>query len=127
MEQDRAELEKQQRMMLRTIGDIQKMAYKALKSNLNADFELLERANHDFKQYVKDHVLAPEIRDYIHRIPAIEYGSSEPSIFRVMTMPVVSLFSGREGRASSKTIRQGGEVKAHYSNLEILVKMMLED
>ena len=103
MEQDRAELEKQQRMMLRTIGDIQKMAYKALKSNLNADFELLERANQDFKQYVKDHVQAPEIRDYIHRIPAIEYGNSEPSIFRVLSMPFFSLFAGQEGRAESWT------------------------
>ena len=114
-------------MMLRTIGDIQKIAYKALKSNLNADFELLERANHDFKQYVMDYVQAPEIRDYIHRIPAIEYGSSEPSIFRVLSMPFFSLFAGQEGRAESWTIRQGGEVKAHYTNLEILVKMMLED
>ncbi|MEY3443043.1 MAG: hypothetical protein RLZZ519_1324 [Bacteroidota bacterium] len=127
MEQDRAELEKQQRMMLRTIGDIQKMGYKALNSSMNADFELLERANQDFKQYVKDHVQAPEIRDYIHRIPSIQYGPSEPSILRVMTMPFLSLFSGREGRADSLTIRQGGEVKAHYMNLEILVKLMLED
>jgi hypothetical protein len=127
MAQQLAILEKQQRMMLRTIGDIQKMAYNALKSNRNADFELFERASRDFKQYVKDHVQAPEIRDYIHRIPAIEYGDSEPSIFRVLTMPFLSLFSGSEDLASSATIRQGGEVKAHYSNLEILVKMMLDD
>ena len=48
MDQGRAELEKQQRMMLRTIGDIQKMAYKAMKTNMNADFEVLERADLDF-------------------------------------------------------------------------------
>lgn len=127
MEQGEFDLEKQQRMLLRAIGEIQRLTHKALSSGQNTDFENLERANEDFKQFVWKHIQAPEILDYIVRIPTIRYAKSEPSIFKVMVMPAWWLFSGRQTRASQRVINQAHEVKGHYSNLEFLVGMMGED
>ena len=121
------DIERQQRLMLRGIANIQVLASRALGSRLNTDFEALEKSNSEFKDFVRKNVLAPEILDYIQRIPTIVYGASEPGLVGIMFMPTWSLFFGNHGKASGRTIRQGQEVKDHYTNLEILVGMMEEE
>jgi hypothetical protein len=121
------DIEKQQKMLLRGIADIQMHLKRAFQSGLKQDFKTAEDSNRDFKNYVRDHVTAPEIVAYIAEIPSIPVGATEPGLFRIMFMPFVSLISGQSLRARGKTLSKAHEVKGKYGNLEVLVKMMGED
>lgn len=126
MERTAMDPEKQQRLLLRGISEIQLQLKRALESGLKQDFLNAETLSREFKEFFHVSVTAPEIRTYIQEIPSMPVTSGEPSLLRLMFTPMVSLFSGQTLRASRAMVSKAHEAKAKYGNLEILVRMMEE-
>jgi hypothetical protein len=117
-------IEKQQRLLRRSIASIKVQAERALSSGLTADFINVETASRELKEFVRTSVTAPEIIAYTRQIKKIRHESAEPGLMRIFTMNIFSLFSGDSVRAKGWTINDTRDVIAQYSNLEILVEMM---
>ena len=116
--------EKKQRLILRSLKDIDVQASKALIEKRNTELQILAERTNGLIAYFQKNIVAPEILAYISQIPPVTHGETEPSLLRIMSMNIFSLFSGRHAIASSRDLKRCQEVQDHFNNLRMLVEMM---
>lgn len=127
METEPFSLEKQQRMLLRTITDIQRHIQHALETNITHDFEIIQTSVDNLKTFVRDHVTAPEIKDYTGQIKNLVYIQGSSGQFSILGFRFGISKSNREYKADRILLRNTLRIRDQLANLEILVKMMTDD
>lgn len=123
--ENQLDIQKQQRLLLRGISNIQHQLKKAFDSGLKQDFLEAENLNREFKRFVETRVTAAEIRSFMQEIPVIQVESAEPGLFKIMTsMSIFSMFSGSSLRADENILQAAHAVKGKYGTLEFMARMM---
>lgn len=121
------DLQRQQRLLQRSVKDVLQLANRALQSETRIDVSELERALIELQKFIALHVTAPEIVAYASEIPEIGQGDPNVGLLRTMFMPGWKLLSGRADKAEARVLRRCKEARDKLANLEIFVGMMGED
>ena len=127
MEHGPYDLEKQQRMLLRTLADLQQHIQYALSTRLVPDFEPVSTAYGHLKAFVEGHVTAPEIRIYMSQIKYDVHLRGLTPTFNFFGMRFGAKQTTRVYEADRRLLRDTEDLLAKIGNLEILVRMMGDD
>lgn len=126
MQQPEMTLEKQRKMILRCIADLEDNSHLAFNNQDVQHFYALETASERFKEFVREHITIPQIKAAIEDIPAIEEQpesglGGRAGIFGAM----YSIFAGKEeSRPNATTIKTAHVMIAHYQEMKRFVREM---
>jgi hypothetical protein len=115
------------RLLIRQVRDIQVQADKIIRGGENSpeNIESFSRYSGELKQYIFQHVNAPEIQDLATQLTEIEYDRVEFHLWQIVLMPFMPIWwlsIYRDHQAKAKATQEIGELRGKYATLELLLK-----